>query len=73
MITTDDVLSFMVKYRIQNNVKGSTMDIKRKYLSSVFSYLYKHKKIADNPMSIVEPVKYKNVSKFLSKTRKLSY
>lgn len=50
MITTDDVLSFMVKYKIQNNVKGSTMDIKRKYLSSVFSYLYKHKKIADNPM-----------------------
>lgn len=41
MITTDDVLSFMVKYRIQNNVKGSTMDIKRKYLSSVFSYLLK--------------------------------
>lgn len=63
MITTDDVLSFMVKYKIQNNVKGSTMDIKRKYLSSVFSYLYKHKKIADNPMSIVEPVKYKKCIK----------
>ena len=39
------------------------MDIKRKYLSSVFSYLYKHKKIADNPMSIVEPVKYKKCIK----------
>lgn len=39
------------------------MDIKRKYLSSVFSYLYKHKKIADNPISIVEPVKYKKCIK----------
>ena len=39
------------------------MDIKRKYLSSVFSYLDKHKKIADNPISIVEPVKYKKCIK----------
>lgn len=63
MITTDDILYFMVKYKIIHNVKGSTMDIKRKYLSSVFEYLYKHKKIADNPMSIVEPVKYKKCVK----------
>ena len=63
LITTDDVMYFMVRYKEQNNVKGSTMDVKRKYLSSVFTYLYKHKKIADNPMSIVEPVKYKKCVK----------
>lgn len=63
LITTDDVMSFMVRYKELNNVKDSTMDIKRKYLSSVFSYLYKHKKIVDNPMSIVEPVKYKKCVK----------
>lgn len=45
------------------------MDIKRKYLSSVFSYLYKHKKIADNPMSIVEPVKYKKMYQSFSQRR----
>ena len=63
MITSDDVLSFLAKYKKIHNVKDSTMDSKRKYLSSVFSYLYKHKKISENPMSIIEPVKYKKCVK----------
>lgn len=39
------------------------MDCKRKYLSSVFSYLAKHKKIAEDPMLLIEPVKYKKCVK----------
>lgn len=63
MITTDDVLSFLTKYKKMNNIKESTMDSKRKYLSSVFTYLAKHKKLNENPMDLVEPVKYKKCIK----------
>lgn len=63
MITTDDVLYFLTKYKKTYNVKESTMDSKRKYLSSVFTYLHKHKKLNENPMDLVEPVKYKKCIK----------
>ena len=39
------------------------MESKRKYLSSVFSYLTKHKKLTENPMDLIEPIKYKKCVK----------
>lgn len=60
MITTDDVIYFLAKYPYTQArvVSGCTMDSKRRYLSSIFGLLKKHKKIAENPMETVERVKY---------------
>lgn len=60
MITSDDVVYFLAKYPYTKtpNVGRCTMDSKRRYLSSVFSLLKKHKKIAENPMDMVEQIKY---------------
>ena len=63
MITTEDVLYFLVGYKKIHKVKDITMDGKRKFLSSVFSYLAKHKKLSENPMDLIEPVKYKKCVK----------
>lgn len=61
-ITSEDVIYFLAKYPCTKtpNVSGCTMDTKRRYLSSVFSLLKKHKKIAENPMDMVEGLKYKS-------------
>lgn len=56
MITSDDVQYYLVMWRKIYKVKDSTMESRRLYLSSVFSYLYKHKKIAENPMVVIEPI-----------------
>ena len=67
MITTDDVKYFLVMYKQIYNVSDVTMESKRLYLSSVFSYLYKNKKINDNPMNRVDPVSHvKKVKRALS-------
>lgn len=67
MITTDDVKYFLVMYKQIHNVSDGTMESKRLYLSSVFSYLYKNKKINDNPMDRVDPVSHiKKVKRALS-------
>lgn len=60
MITTDDIIYFLAKYPYTKspNVSGCTMDSKRRYLSSIFGLLKKHKKIAENPMDMVEQIKY---------------
>lgn len=63
MITSDDVQYYLVMWRKIYKVKDSTMEIKRLYLSSIFSYLYKHKKIAENPMVVIEPITYKECVK----------
>lgn len=63
MITSDDINFFLVKYKKLHNIKDHTMEIKRLYLSSVFSYLHKHNKISINPMSLVEPINYKKCVK----------
>ena len=62
MVTSDDVIYFLAKYPYTKtpNVSKCTMDTKRRYLSSVFSLLKKHKKIADNPMDMVEQIKYRS-------------
>ena len=62
MITSDDVIYFLAKYPHTKtpNVSRCTMDSKRRYLSSVFSLLKKHKKIAENPMDMVEQIKYRS-------------
>jgi len=61
-ITSDDIIYFLAKYPYTKtpNVSRCTMDSKRRYLSSVFSLLKKHKKIAENPMDMVEQIKYKS-------------
>lgn len=60
MITSDDVIYFLAKYPYTKtpNVSKCTMDSKRRYLSSIFTLLKKHKKIAENPMDMVEQIKY---------------
>lgn len=58
-ITTDDVQYFLAVYKEKHHVSGCTMDSKRRYLSSMFGLLKKHKKIAENPMEMVEGIKYK--------------
>ena len=62
-VTEDDIMVFLAEYPRVNNVKASTMNIKRKYLSSVFNFLFKHKKINDNPMACIEPIKYRKCIK----------
>lgn len=67
MINTDDVKYFLVMYKQINNVSDATMESKRLYLSSVFTYLYKNKKIDDNPMDRVDPIScIKKVKRALS-------
>lgn len=56
MITTEDIRYFLVMYKHQNNVEDSTMESKRLYLSSIFTYLYNNNKISNNPMSCIEPI-----------------
>ena len=62
-ITKEDIRYFLVIYAKNNNIKASTMDCKRRYLSSFFNFLYLNKKIKDNPMASVEPVRYKRTLK----------
>lgn len=59
MITTEDIQYFLAVYPQKHNVNGCTMDTKRRYLSSIFTFLKKHKKIAENPMDMVEQIKYR--------------
>ena len=75
LITTEDIRYFLVEYANPNKnpdgkaVKGSTMDGKRRCLSSVFDYLYRNKRIAENPMLQVDRIKYKKtIKKPLSET-----
>ena len=58
MITTEDINYFLVMYKQVYNVSDCTMENKRLCLSSIFGYLYNHKKISDNPMLRIEPVGY---------------
>ena len=62
MITSDDVIYFLAKYPYTKtpNVSQCTMDSKRRYLSSIFGLLKKHKKINENPMDMVEQIKYRS-------------
>ena len=62
MITSDDVIYFLAKYPYtkKHEVSKCTMDSKRRYLSSLFGLLKKHKKIMENPMDMVEQIKYKS-------------
>ena len=58
-ITSEDIIYFLAKYPTTKtpNVSQCTMDSKRRYLSSIFGLLKKHKKIEDNPMEMVESLK----------------
>ena len=56
MITTDDVKYFLVMYKQIHGVSDYTMEYKRLCLSYIFTYLYKHQQINDNPTARVEPV-----------------
>lgn len=62
MITSDDVIYFLAKYPYikGREVSKCTMDSKRRYLSSIFGLLKKHKKISENPMDMVEQIKYRS-------------
>lgn len=56
-ITSEDVIYFLAKYPMVKKVSACTMDSKRRYLSSIFGLLKKHKKIDENPMDMVEQIK----------------
>lgn len=62
-ITTDDVQYFLAVYKEKHHVSGCTMDSKRRYLSSIFTLLKKHKKIDNNPIEMVEGIKYRKKCK----------
>ena len=59
-ITSEDVIYFLAAYPHSKDkmVSGCTMDSKRRYLSSIFTLLKKHKKIAENPMDMVDRIKF---------------
>ena len=59
-ITSEDVIYFLAKYPMIKGVSACTMDSKRRYLSSIFGLLKKHKKIDENPMDMVEQIKYRS-------------
>lgn len=58
MITAEDIRYFLVKYQREHNISFHTMESKRLYLSSIFTYLHKNNKIAENPMLTIDPIKY---------------
>ena len=62
-ITKEDIRLFLIKYKMQHNISDVTMDCKRRYLSSVFSYLFKNEMISKNPMMSIDPISYKKVVK----------
>ena len=57
LITSDDVKVFLLKMKMVNGCSDVTINNKRLNLSSVFSYLYAHEKIACNPMNKVDKIK----------------
>ena len=57
LITSDDVKVFLLKMKMINGCSDVTINNKRLNLSSVFSYLYAHEKIARNPMNKVDKIK----------------
>lgn len=56
-ITSDDITYFLYAYKEMYSCSNTTMNNKRLYLSSVFSTLYNHGKIPNNPASIVPCIK----------------
>lgn len=56
-ITSDDIQYFLVMWGNIYKIKSTTMETKRLYLSSIFSYLHKHRKIPENPMEVIEPIR----------------
>ena len=66
-ITSDDIQYFLVMWGNIYKIKSTTMETKRLYLSSIFSYLHKHRKIKENPMDLIEPIRCtKTIKKPLS-------
>lgn len=61
-ITSDDIIYFLAKYPYTKtpNVSQCTMDTKRRYLSSIFTLLKKHRKIDENPIDMVEQIKFRS-------------
>lgn len=57
MITSDDVKMFLLKMKMINGCCDTTVNNKRLNLSSVFTYLHNHEKIARNPMNKVDKIK----------------
>ncbi len=62
-VTKEDIRYFLIRYQQIHHVSDCTMDCKRRYLSSIFKYLYENEVIKKNPMSAIEVVKYKKVVK----------
>ena len=62
-ITKEDVRYFLIQYPRTHRCSDATMDCKRRYLSSIFGYLFSNEIIPKNPMSAIESVKYKKVVK----------
>lgn len=63
-ITSEDIQYYLIMWKKNYNNKDSTMESKRLYLSSVFGYLHKHKKISDNPMLMIEAISYRECVKY---------
>ena len=51
-ITKEDVKYFLIKYPQINKVSDATMDCKRRYLSSLFSYLFSYVLTGDDELQL---------------------
>lgn len=57
MITDDDVRMFLYVNQSTGKWTDGTAEVKRHHLNSIFTYLYQHKQIQNNPMGMVDKIK----------------
>lgn len=62
-VTKEDIRYFLITYPKSHKIADCTLDCKRRYLSSIFGYLFSNEMILKNPMASIEAVKYKKVVK----------
>ena len=62
-VTKEDIRYFLIQYQNIHHISDSTLDNKRRLLSSIFSLLQANDIIIKNPMATIGCIKYKKVVK----------
>lgn len=62
-IDKEDIKVFFIRYQQLYQISNSTLDNKRRLLSSIFSLLYNSGLVSSNPMTTIGSIKYKKVIK----------
>lgn len=62
-ITTNDIRFHLSNYQLNHNVSNTTVDNKRRFLSTFFKWLTIEEIISKNPMLRIKKIKDKNVCK----------